>query len=453
MTSCSLFSNESHADSVARPNGFNRIPSLTNVESLCLCALLDHKTDALLIPPDDMDPSSTCGASTEAAHKPDRDENTKEDDEVEQAGSSLIDKATSCSDVRASHDHDEIRSLSDGSSWGSQDDANHIHHDAWEVLNDEYAEDFGFDYATPGTENADELPNSFQILGTSADDPSIERHVLSPPMMDSLMSFLPESIGGQNFWLRYSLVRDGASLWTLTKYAHASENTILAIETSNGDVFGSFTSSPWRTNFGFYGSKPAFVWKLRHGRQTKCTSLFEQAQLESEIDVFMAHGHEEECIQVCRHDIMAVGGDKLYQAIAQPSLGTAENFGFALCMDSFLTRGTTSRCATFHSPSLCGQGDKTEIFDVVGLEVWTMTPCRDTKTAEHLELTKCFVVEESTRSLASSPTHQHSPNRSSRRVSSNTLDESQFYRRLGYSPGNINPEREFVVDLKGHNDV
>jgi hypothetical protein len=140
--------------------------------------------------------------------------------------------------------------LSSCSSW-KQEDGGQVHYDAWEVLKDEYAEDFGFDYKERITPELDEdEDHHFRILGTSADDVAAHPHVLSPPLMDALMSFLPETLENQNFWLKYSLVRDGASMNTLKQYVRGSSNTILAIETTTGEVFGAFTTSPWRNQPG-----------------------------------------------------------------------------------------------------------------------------------------------------------------------------------------------------------
>ena len=76
-----------------------------------------------------------------------------------------------------------------------------------QVLRDEYAIDFGFDYSTDHVtiENviADDVGNTFKILGTSANDVNSHPHVLSPPLMDALTNFLPPEIQGQNFWMRY----------------------------------------------------------------------------------------------------------------------------------------------------------------------------------------------------------------------------------------------------------
>ena len=47
-----------------------------------------------------------------------------------------------------------------------------------------------------------------------------------------------------------------------------AQHTVLAIETTYGEVFGSFTSSPWRSNGNqYYGSCEAFVWMLRKTRR------------------------------------------------------------------------------------------------------------------------------------------------------------------------------------------
>jgi TLD len=245
---------------------------------------------------------------------------------------------------------DETETLS----WDSQDDMNNHSYDAWEVLKDEYSSDYGFSF-TPAMTNqgstlsSEEPLSGFVILGTSADDVSAQPHVLSPPLLDSLMNFLPENVIGQNFWLRYSLIRDGASLETLKHYVRAADHTLLAIETPAGQVFGVYCSSPWRNHQGYFGSPlSAFVWKMRYSRRTKCASLFEQAHLESEIDVYMATPNDpEQPIQVCRHDILGVGGyedaDNEGDAITMdyndgddPSAFLKTRTGFAICIDEYL---------------------------------------------------------------------------------------------------------------------
>ncbi|GKY99431.1 hypothetical protein MPSEU_000897700 [Mayamaea pseudoterrestris] len=358
-------------------------------------------------------------------------------------------------------------SVSSDSTWG--DDDHWEHFDTWNVLKDEYAADVGgFDFdatglpAVPGID--DDNQNIFLILGTSADDTSCHPHVLSPPLMDSLMSHVPKKIHNENYWLKFSLVRDGASLHTLQQYTRAATCTILAVETTQGQVFGSFTSSPWRNTGGdFYGDALAFVWKMRRGRRTKVASLYDQAHLEYDIDVFPYAASEttggeasvdaDSHVQVCRDNFLGVGGDYARNndlaKICNDSFRTSisnigdaihnigsdislDQSGFALTLDSNLSTGTTSPCKTFNSPALCGKGDATEIFSIAGLEVWTFTPARDVTAAERLEMGK-FFIEQSSRNMnqVDSSTSGLTCGYSPKVFSSRDLVQSEFYRRIG----------------------
>jgi hypothetical protein len=332
---------------------------------------------------------------------------------------------------------DDKDSCSSDSSW--DEDTIRSDFSAWEILKDEYAKDFGHDYNRTET-IADILNgntsdhNAFKIIGTSADDTSAQPHVLSPPLMDALMSHLPSPLMNQNYWLKFSLIRDGASLVTLKMYCRASPNTILAIETNKGDVFGSFTSEAWGNHFGFFGSKPSFVWRMKKSRLTKCYSLFDQAALESQIDVFKYSGPADGMMQICRHDILAIGGDDHAPSLDEfddlhELAKMTEKMGFALALSDDLITGTTSPSESFKSPGLCGAGDHTETFQVRNIEVWTFTPCIDVSTAEKIEMNKFFVTESIRRpSLDSSWTSSRS------QFSSRDLDQEKFYRRVGNDP-------------------
>lgn len=379
------------------------------------------------------------GDLKQEAEELDQEEEEKKDHILELEDDDSSDAA---SDVEIRHEEHALEDGSSGSSWGEEDHCEN--YSSWEVLKNEYAEDFGFDYSERGTspddilDGKDSVRNTFRILGTSVDDKSAQPHVLSPPLMDALMSFLPDNLLGENFWLKFSLVRDGASLHTLKQYARASQYTILAIETPTGDVFGSFTSSPWRHNLGFYGSAPAFVWKMRHSRRTKCYSLFDQAQLESEIDVYMYSGTNE-LVQACRHDELAVGGDdglpnldeqKSYDELPDLFVRDA-NSGFAIKLDDDLLAGTSNPCPTFRNPSLCGSGKTGDTFEVSNLEVWTFTPASDVKSAERLEMTKFFIAE-SFRDPRGSLSDFSGHSSRSEPFSSQEMMQEEFYRRVGH---------------------
>jgi hypothetical protein len=241
---------------------------------------------------------------------------------------------------------------------------------AWQILNDDSI--LGMSYGGGGT-----LP--FLILGTSANDASAQPHVLSPPLMESLLSFVPYKLLECNLWLKYSLVRDGSSLTSLLQHVRGSQYTILAVETVEGEVFGSFTSAPWRKSWGYFGNGQSFLWRMRESRAIPCKSVIDQAQRESEIDVFPWTG-ENDMIQVCRSDIIAVGGGS--------SQDKGDSSGFGIVIESDLLQGSTNPCVTYDSPSLSRHGGT---FDIVNLEIWTFTPCYSEEEAQKLELMHLFL--------------------------------------------------------------
>jgi len=271
---------------------------------------------------------------------------------------------------------------------------------AWAVFEDEYAEGYG----AHGT-----LP--FRILGTSAADTDCHPHVLSPPLMESLQNFMPPTISETNFWLKYSLVRDGASLPSLLRHIRGTRHTLIAIETVEGEVFGSFTSSPWRKNWNYYGVGESFLWRMRRTRAEKDIqhSVLDQAKLESELDVFYYTGRND-FVQYCTQDMLALGGGSLNDAAtddrddvtdsgeqrelpprSNPKISKADKGGFGLAIDSELLRGTSSQCATFGSPPLSKMHADGSPFEILNMEVWTMTPCGNLGDAENLEMKTLFL--------------------------------------------------------------
>ena len=279
-----------------------------------------------------------------------------------------------------------------GSSWDMTSDSGR--YDSWNVLKDEYVNGYG----GGGT-------LGFRILGTSADDESAQPHVLSPPLMESLQAFLPFSKSGENFYLKYSLVRDGASLHSFLKRARGTKYTILAIETIDGEVFGAMCAQAWRKNWNYFGTGESFLWRMRRSRLEKCHSIIEQAQMESEIDVFPYTG-ENKYIQLCTHDRLAVGGGTYDETEKKQEEGSHGNdyaaipvkdheWGFGLSLSSDLLTGTSSPCITFGSPSLSNVHSDGSMFEIVNLELWTLTPCLTTEEAEKMELAKLFLERES----------------------------------------------------------
>jgi hypothetical protein len=267
-----------------------------------------------------------------------------------------------------------------GASWDLQSDYSY-RFDAWNVLHDDYVNGYG----GGGT-------LGFSILGTSASDESAQPHVLSPPLMESLQAFMPHSKVGQNFFLKYSMVRDGATLPALLRRARGVQYSILAVETIDGEVFGSFTAQPWRKNWNYFGTGECFLWRMRRSRLKKTHSILEQAQQESEIDVFPYTG-ENQFIQLCTHDRLAVGGG-LPSSVGEKKIEEEvddHDWGFGLAIQSDMLHGTSSPCLTFGSPSLSNVHPDGSRFEIINIELWTLTPCDTVEEAEKLELANLFL--------------------------------------------------------------
>ncbi|CAB9517400.1 Oxidation resistance protein 1 [Seminavis robusta] len=271
-------------------------------------------------------------------------------------------------------------------------------YDAWDAIRDEYINGYGGGGTLP-----------FRILGTSARDVDAMPHVLSPPLMESLQSFFPTSKTHDNFWLKYSMVRDGASLHTLMQHARGAKYSVLALETTDGEVFGAFTGEPWRKTWNYFGTGESFLWRMRNSRKTKCHSIIDQAQMESEIDVYPYTGANQ-CIQLCTHNKIAVGGGSPEHPLDEEKRDDNNDddnsadkpeeiqdfeFGYGLAMQSDLLHGTSSPCVTFGSPSLSMIHRDGSLFEITNMELWTLTPCWNETEAEKLELGRMFLEQPS----------------------------------------------------------
>ena len=209
-----------------------------------------------------------------------------------------------------------------------------------------------------------------------------------------MLAFVPESLQfGYNFWLKYSLARDSPSLLTMLRHCRASSYTILAIETTDGNIFGSFTSQPWRllSPPEFYGSKDSFVWRMRQSRNQPYSSIMEQVLAESKIDVFPYTGNNTK-IQVCSKDFLALGEEEL-DGMDDVKDGTT-HFGNAIRLNSSMTIGSTSTSMTYANPSLIHNDKRGEEFTIANIEMWALTPHTSLEIAVRSEMNNLFLEEE-----------------------------------------------------------
>ncbi|KAL3909767.1 MAG: hypothetical protein SGARI_002433 [Bacillariaceae sp.] len=144
----------------------------------------------------------------------------------------------------------------------------------------------------------------FLILGANGDD--LSPRVMTPSIMEALRGFMPYRVSESNFWLKYSLVRDGASLASLLASVRGSTYTMIGVETNHGEVFGSFTGTPWRASGRWFGNGEAFLWRLKKPRFTSPRNS-RKPNFEREMEVYPYTGYDE-LAQFCTAKTIAVGG-------------------------------------------------------------------------------------------------------------------------------------------------
>lgn len=236
------------------------------------------------------------------------------------------------------------------------------------------------------------------VVGTSSKDDSVHPRVLNLQIMDALQEHLPYSKRGQLFWLRYSMVRDGASMHTLVNNTAGSTHNLIAIETMDGEVFGAFTAQPWSVTWKFYGSTESCLWRLKDLRDPPGTPRRElkSRRLDHDIDVYKFAGNNRN-IQLCTSDSLIVGGGHPYEnSVKDFSDVKLTDWGFGLTFGKDLQQGTSSPCITFESPSLSRFHSDGSFFEVSNIEIWSLTPCMNLEQATKLEESKKWIEKSST---------------------------------------------------------
>ncbi|CAB9515556.1 Oxidation resistance protein 1 [Seminavis robusta] len=230
----------------------------------------------------------------------------------------------------------------------------------------------------------------FFILGTHKNDKSCLPHVATPPLMEALRQHLPMSCSEDNFWLKYSMVRDGASTQVLATKLLMVKNTFVAIETLDGDVFGCFMTRPWERTSKFEHDGESFLWRMKHRHSTTPATapldedaLNEIARKEGDIEIYRWTGENDEC-QLLSHDRIAAGSGMVE--------GPGQQDGFGFIIQDGLSQGSSSPCITYGNPCLVSSEDDGR-FEVANMEVWAMTPFLFAEEAEKSISTVRFLKE------------------------------------------------------------
>lgn len=140
--------------------------------------------------------------------------------------------------------------------------------------------------------------------------------------------------------------------------------------------------------------------------EESCQSLDEYILRESSLDVFPWNPKDgNRNVQLSNTKKLFVGGgepevqDDVMQARGGETKETDANseenvslWGMALALDKDLMRGTSSRCATFDSNPLIDRSRHEGVFEIMNMEIWTLTPAMNEELAEELELGRTFVM-------------------------------------------------------------
>ncbi|KAF7658312.1 hypothetical protein LDENG_00014740 [Lucifuga dentata] len=158
--------------------------------------------------------------------------------------------------------------------------------------------------------------------------------LLQDTHIEKLACRLPARVQGYLWRLAYSTVTHGTSLKTLYRnLAGVDSPVLLVIKDMNNQVFGAFSTHPFRVSEHCYGTGETFLYsfcpEIKVYRWTGENSYFVKGNIDS--------------LQ------MGGGGGQL-----------------GLWLDAELYRGTTTKCATFNNQPLSTQQD----FNIHSLEVW-----------------------------------------------------------------------------------
>ena len=84
--------------------------------------------------------------------------------------------------------------------------------------------------------------------------------------------------------------------------------------------------------------------------------------------------------------------------VSRPSLSETQEGATKKVQCAFedtLLKGSSSPCLTYGSPSLSRYHKDGSLFEIINMELWTLTPCMTLEEAEKLELGRLFFEKHS----------------------------------------------------------
>lgn len=166
--------------------------------------------------------------------------------------------------------------------------------------------------------------------------------IITQSHAQALAAYLPPILQSNKWTLLYSVLNNGADLFSFYKLTKGAGTTVLVIETMEGDVFGGFATEQWHVDATYYGGGESFIFKVVDAKRVKVYKW-------SMENHFVMWSNEDQIA-------MGGGGD-----------------GFAFALDSDFYTGQTNSSATFNNDPLVSGED--HCFHVKNVEVWKLDSC------------------------------------------------------------------------------
>ena len=186
-------------------------------------------------------------------------------------------------------------------------------------------------------------------------------HILDDSLAAALSTKLPDTLKGYNLKLLYSLQQHGADPGTFYARAQFDARTLIAIQTTRGEVFGGYMTMPWRPSEEYYGTGQSFLWR----KTNKCDVKRPGSLLRG----FSSSPRQKRVTNV---EVYGWTGTNSYFALCSDrsvAMGGGGSFGFLVEED--FSRGTSGVSETYNNPPLSLEPD----FEVVNFECWGFTTC------------------------------------------------------------------------------
>jgi hypothetical protein len=186
-------------------------------------------------------------------------------------------------------------------------------------------------------------------------------HILDDALAAALSNKLPDTLKGYNLKLLYSLQQHGADPGTFYARCQFDARTLIAIQTTRGEIFGGYMTMPWRPSEEYYGTGQSFLWR----KSNKCDIKRPGSLLRG----FSSSPRQKRITNV---EVYGWTGTNSYFALCSDrSVAMGGGGSFGLLVEEDFSRGTSGTSETYNNPPLASAPD----FEVVNFECWGFTTC------------------------------------------------------------------------------